>query len=59
MKTEPLRIERFLHEMDQVVPWQQLEDVIHPYYKGTGGPSAPRPAGDAAHSFSPAVAQFE
>lgn len=23
--------------MDQVVPWQQLEKVIQPYYKSTGG----------------------
>ncbi|MDH5429677.1 MAG: IS5/IS1182 family transposase, partial [Nitrospirota bacterium] len=37
MKTKPLRIERFLNEMDQVVPWKQLEKVIQPHYKNTGG----------------------
>jgi len=37
MKTKPLRIERFLKEMDQVVPWEQLEAAIRPYYKNTGG----------------------
>ncbi|MDH5429391.1 MAG: IS5/IS1182 family transposase, partial [Nitrospirota bacterium] len=37
MKTKPLRIERFLTEMDQVVPWKQLEKVIQPHYKNTGG----------------------
>ena len=37
MKTKPLRIERFLNEMDQVVPWQQLEKVIQPHYKSAGG----------------------
>ena len=37
MKTKPLRIERFLNEMNQVVPWKQLEKVIQPHYKSTGG----------------------
>lgn len=37
METKSLRIERFLHEMDQVVPWQQLEAVIQPHYKSSGG----------------------
>jgi len=37
MKTKKLRIESFLDEMDQVVPWQQLEEVIQPHYKSPGG----------------------
>ncbi len=37
MKTKPLRIERVLEEMDQVVPWKKLEGVIKPYDKSTGG----------------------
>ena len=37
MKTKKLRIERFLNEMDQVVPWSQLEKVIQPHYKSSGG----------------------
>ncbi len=56
MKPKQLRIERFLHEMDQVIPWQQLEDVIQPHYKNPGGAPAPRATGDAAHSFSPTLA---
>ncbi len=38
-KTKPkkLRIERFLNEMDQIVPWQQLEKVIQPHDKCTDG----------------------
>ncbi len=44
MKTKPLRIERFLTEMDQVVPWKQLETGIQPHDKSTGGrpPHEPR-----------------
>ncbi|GJL51925.1 MAG: hypothetical protein NPIRA01_31520 [Nitrospirales bacterium] len=37
MKTKKLRIEWFLQEMDQVVPWLQLEEVIQPSYKSPGG----------------------
>ena len=36
-ETQKLRIERFLHEMDQVVPWPHLEKVIQPHYKNSGG----------------------
>lgn len=37
MKTKPLRIERFLNEMDQGVPWKELEKVIQPHYKSAAG----------------------
>ena len=37
MKTKKVRIECFLNEMDQGVPWEQLEKVIQPHYKSPGG----------------------
>lgn len=38
MKRKDLRIERFLGEMDRVIPWVDLLEVIRPYYKtGEGG----------------------
>ncbi len=35
--------ERFLREMDQVVPWQALVDLIVPYYSGPRGGRKPMP----------------
>lgn len=38
MKRKDLRIERFLSEMDRVIPWGELLAVIRPHYKtGDGG----------------------
>lgn len=37
MKRKELRIERFLDEMDKVVPWQTLVKAINPHYKSHGG----------------------
>ena len=37
MKRKALRIERFLGEMDEVVPWSSLVKTIKPYYKSSGG----------------------
>jgi len=37
MKRKELRVERFLDEMNRVVPWRQLTEAIRPYYKETGG----------------------
>jgi transposase, IS5 family len=42
MKAKTLRVERFLREMDKVVPWKSICEGIKPYYKGEGG----RPAYD-------------
>ena len=44
MKRKQLRVERFLGEMEQVVPWDDLCNVIGPYYKQEGG----RPPHDLA-----------
>ena len=30
------KLEKFLSEMDQVVPWQLLIDLIEPFYPKTG-----------------------
>lgn len=37
MKTKRLRIEKFLYEMADVVPWDELIGQIKPYYKTEGG----------------------
>jgi transposase len=37
MKAKKLRVERFLDEMNAVVPWCALVEEIKPYYKGDGG----------------------
>lgn len=37
MKRKALRVERFLEEMDKVVPWVSLVERIKPYYKSSGG----------------------
>lgn len=37
MRAKKLRIERFLEEMDRVVPWEALVEQIKPHYKGSGG----------------------
>lgn len=39
MKRKELRIERFLGEMDIVVPWKRLVKTIKPHYKSSGGRS--------------------
>jgi IS5 family transposase len=40
-KRKQTRHERFLNEMDQVVPWKGLVTLIEPHYpKGEGGRSA-------------------
>jgi len=45
MKRKELRVEKFLCEMDRVIPWESLLAVIRPYYKtGEGG----RPPHDLA-----------
>lgn len=44
MKAKQLRVEKFLSEMDVVVPWDKLCEVIRPHYKSQGG----RPAHDLA-----------
>lgn len=45
MKRKVLRVERFLREMDRVIPWDALLEVIRPHYKtGDGG----RPPHDLA-----------
>ena len=38
MKRKVLRVEKFLSEMERVIPWDALLDVIRPHYKtGVGG----------------------
>jgi IS5 family transposase len=40
------RREKFLEEMDRIVPWPELESLIEPCYskEGKGRPPAPRKA---------------
>jgi IS5 family transposase len=37
MKRKELRVEKFLGEMDRVIPWSSLVREIVPYYKGEKG----------------------
>lgn len=37
MKAKKLKVERFLEEMDGVVPWSRLVKDMKPYYKRAGG----------------------
>ena len=36
-KRKELRVERFLDEMSQIVPWKALSELIQPYYTHEGG----------------------
>ncbi len=46
MKRKELRIEKFLDEMDKVVPWKKLSKTIKPYYKGSACITSGRPPHD-------------
>jgi IS5 family transposase len=37
MKEKKLRVEKFLGEMERVVPWGELVETIAPHYKNNGG----------------------
>jgi len=37
MKRKILKVEKFLNEMETIVPWQSLLNVIRPFYKKSGG----------------------
>ena len=37
--------EKFLQEMDQVIPWEELEQIIKPYYPKAGNGRQPMPLG--------------
>ena len=56
---KPTRRERFLAEMEQVIPWRELCGAIEPFYpKAEGARPADRRAGtDAAHPFSATLVQ--
>ncbi len=43
MKRKELRIEKFLNEMEKVVPWKKLSLTINPYYKSHNGSSGRPP----------------
>jgi hypothetical protein len=40
-KGKVTRRERFLAEMDQVIPWQALRDLIEPHYPKAGNGTQP------------------
>ena len=57
---KPTRREKFLAEMNVVVPWPELVAVIEPYYPKTssaGGAAAGRAGANAAHSLPAALVQ--
>ena len=53
------RREQFLDEMDKIVPWKGLCEVIEPFYPKPEGAGRPpdRPATHAPDSFSAALVQ--
>ncbi len=52
------RLELFLHEMEQIVPWLELEALVRPHYAKAGkGATAARSVGHAADVFRAAVVQ--
>lgn len=42
-KRRKTRKEKFLHRMEQLVPWQRLEGVIEPFYPKPGKGRRPYP----------------
>ena len=42
-KKKKTRREKFLEEMDQVIPWEELIGIISPYYPGIGNGRQPMP----------------
>ena len=56
MKRKVTRRERFLGEMEQVVPWERLIGVVEPHYpKGERGRPPVGAGADASDLLSPAV----
>jgi IS5 family transposase len=49
---KPTRRERFLAEMEQVIPWSELAAVIEPYYPKAEGAGRP-PVGGRANAPYP------
>ena len=59
-KSKQTRRERFLIEMDQVVPWKGLVTLIEPRYsKGEGGPSGVSVGGVVARSFDAELVRLQ
>ena len=49
-KRKQTRRERFLAEMDRLVPWKVLADLVEPHYGGTSGMAAGSYASDSLHA---------
>ena len=49
-KRKQTRRERFLAEMDQVVPWTGLLDLVEPFYPKAGGGKKPYPLETMLHT---------
>ncbi len=59
-KRKQTRRERFLIEMDQVVPWKGLIALVEPNYpKGEGGPSRVSVDGHVAGSFDTKLVRLQ
>ena len=57
-KKRKTRRERFLGRIDALVPWEELEARIAPYYPRAGRGRRPCPlGGDAAHPLRAALRQ--
>jgi transposase, IS5 family len=51
-KGKVTRRERFLGEMDAVVPWQRIEALIEPHYPKAGNGTQPMPLGRMLRIYS-------
>jgi len=61
-RNKPTRRERFLGEMDRVIPWSKLLAEIEEHYPTSGRPARPTAVGagtHAAHSLHAAVVRAQ
>ena len=58
-KKRRTRREIFLEKMEGLIPWQQLEDRIEPFYAKAGRGRRPYPLGVMLRSLCAAVLQLE
>ena len=59
-KKRKTRREKFLERMDGLIPWEELEERIRPFYPNAGRGRRPvRVVGDASHTLRAVVLQPE
>ncbi len=58
-KKRKTRREKFLERMDGLIPWEELEERIRPFYPKAGWSAALRVIGDATDTLRAVVLQPE